>query len=155
MHHGSLSEPGTSAQLEAHPVWKRAFDWLRTLHPDAPIETIELLGRDMWASIQEYDPVDRNEARFESHRDHVDLQFTLAGGEWIDWSPRCALKPEGPFENDVQFWLPPTDPVSSLAQTAGRFAVFHPEDAHRPKVAMAGHRNVRKLVIKIRRSMIP
>lgn len=155
MYHGSLDEPGTSAVLEAHPVWKRAFDWLRTLPPNAPLGTVELLGRDLWASIQEYATMARDEARFESHREHVDLQFTLSGGECIEWCPRCALEPDGPFENDVQFWLPPPTPVSSLVQTAGRFAVFHPEDAHRPKVAMPTHSGVRKLVIKVRRSLVP
>ena len=152
---GSLNEPGNSALLEAHPVWKRACDWLRTLPPDAPLGTVELSGADVWASIQEYTTLRRQDARFESHREYVDLQFTLSGGEFIEWCPRQMLLPEGPFENDVQFWQAPTGPTTALGQTAQRFAIFYPEDAHRPKVAMEGYPGVRKLVIKIRRSLIP
>ena len=94
--------------------------------------------------------------RFESHREHVDLQFTLTGVESIDWIPRSTLKQDGEFnlDHDVGFWLPPSEPVTTLIQFPRRFAVFYPEDAHRPKGRVPGTEKVRKLVIKVSVKML-
>lgn len=154
MLHGSFNEPDTYELLTIHPVWRRAFDWIGALPGEAPLGEVELAGRDLFASLQEYSTLARHEARFESHEAYVDLQFTLAGGETIEWAPRSELRADGPFANDVQFWLPPSDPVTALAQTPGRFAIFFPADAHRPKVRVAGHDRVRKGVIKIHQRLL-
>ena len=148
MLHASLHEPDAYEPLLGHPVWRRALDWLRALPPDLALGTHEIVGQDMFASVQEYDTVDRAVARFESHREHVDLQYTLAGEEGIDWCPRGELSPDGAFAHDVQFWLPPTAPFTTLRNAPGRFAIFYPGDAHRPKVNV-GVARVRKLVIKV------
>ncbi len=148
MLHGFLADPGTYDPLPTHPTWNRALEWLRVLPADIALGHYELAGPEMFASVQEYDTVDRAVARFESHREHVDLQYTIRGTEGIDWCPRSELEPTGPFANDVQFWLPPPAPWVTLVQSPGRFAVFYPSDAHRPKVSL-GFGPVRKLVIKI------
>ncbi|MBN9692319.1 MAG: YhcH/YjgK/YiaL family protein [Verrucomicrobia bacterium] len=154
MLHGHLTDPGTYAFLTAHPTWQQAFAWLHGLRSDIALGEYEILGRDMFASVQEYATLARHEARFESHEAHIDIQYTLKGVEGIDWIPRSALQPDGPFGNDVQFWLPPPEPVTTLAQSAGRFAIFFPSDAHRPKVRLPGHDRVRKLVIKIHQRLL-
>ena len=148
MLHGFLADPGTYDELLVHPTWARALEWLRVLPADIALGKHEIIGEDMFAAVQEYDPVDREAARFESHREHVDLQYTISGTEGIDWCPRIGLEPDGAFANDVQFWLPPTASFVTLIQSPGRFSVFYPSDAHRPKVDVGGGR-VRKLVIKV------
>lgn len=154
MIHGYLPEPGTYVGLERHPVWKSALDWLRALPADIAPGEYELRGRNQYVSVQEYGTLPAAEARFESHQHYVDLQYTLQGAEAIDWLPRHGLIPDGPFAYDVQFWLPPTQPLSRLVQTAGRFAIFFPDDAHRPKISVPGHPGVRKLVIKTAVSLV-
>ena len=154
MLHGTLTVPDTYGPLDAHPVWRQALDWVRALPSEAPLGEVELQGRDMFVSLQEYPTRARHEARFESHRTYVDLQFTLSGGEAIDWIPRETLQPDGPFTGDVQFWLPPPEPFTVLALTAGRFAIFFPADAHRPQVRLTGYERVRKGVIKIHRRLL-
>ena len=148
MLHGFLADPGTYNTLLVHPVWGRALEWLRVLPADIALGKHAIIGEDMYATVQEYDTVAREAARFESHREHVDLQYTISGTEGIDWCPRGELEPDGPFANDVQFWLPPATPLVTLIQSPGRFSVFYPSDAHRPKVDVGGGR-VRKLVIKV------
>lgn len=148
MLHASLHDPDTYGPWLAHPAWQRALAWLRALPADAALGTHEIIGQDLFASVQEYATVDRAAARFESHREHVDLQYTIAGEEGIDWCPRAGLTPDGPFANDVQFWLPPVTAFTTLRNSPGRFAIFYPGDAHRPKVGIGSPR-VRKLVIKV------
>lgn len=154
MLHGYLPSPGTYLGLELHPVWKTALDWLRAMPTDIAPGEYELRGREQYVSVQEYATLPAAEARFESHRRYVDLQYTLAGAEAIDWLPSGELLPDGAFTGDVQFWLPPSQSLSRLVQTAGRFAIFYPEDAHRPKVAVPGFPQVRKLVIKTSLSLL-
>lgn len=148
MLHGFLHNSGTYIGLERHPVWKSALDWLRSMPSNIPLGEYELRGREQYVSVQEYDTLLATEARFESHERYVDLQYTIAGAEAIDWLPRSELVADGPFANDVQFWHPPSGQLTRLVQSAGRFAIFYPEDAHRPKVAVPGFPSVRKLVIK-------
>jgi YhcH/YjgK/YiaL family protein len=154
MLHADLSSPGTYTDLLRHAVWETALGWLRELPPTAALGTHEILGRRMFASIQAYETQPREACRFESHREHVDLQYTIEGVEAIDWSPRSYLTPDGQFENDVQFWLPPNPLFTTLIQSSGRFAIFFPEDAHRPKVVFLRSTPVRKLVIKIHLDLI-
>lgn len=154
MIHGYLPAPGTYVGLERHPIWKAALDWLRAMPLDLPLGEYELRGRDQYVSVQEYSTLTSADARFESHERYVDLQYTLHGAEAIDWLPRHELVPDGPFANDVQFWQPPTRPLSQLVQTSGRFVIFFPEDAHRPKIAVHGFPIVRKLVIKTALSLV-
>jgi YhcH/YjgK/YiaL family protein len=154
MLHGHLDEPESYALLAAHPVWDRVFQWLRGLPADAALGHHEIQGEQIYVSIQEYSTLARYEARFESHERYVDLQYTLSGLEGIDWAPRSSLKPDGPFANDVQFWLPPSEPVTTLCQCPRRFAVFYPSDAHRPKVRLGSKDHVRKLVVKIEKELL-
>jgi biofilm protein TabA len=148
MLHADINEPGSYQPLLAHPTWNKALEWLQAMPPEIRPGIYEILGRDMFVSVQEYDTVYRAAARFESHRQHVDLQYTILGEEGIDWCPRNLLEPDGGFENDVQFWLPPTKPYSTIVNSPGRFSVFFPADAHRPKVRLSSF-VVRKLVIKV------
>ena len=148
MLHASLSDPGTYETLLVHHVWIKALGWLRALPADIPTGKHEIIGTDMFASVMEYDTVPREAARFESHREHVDLQYAIAGTEGIDWCPRAELQPDGAFGDDVQFWLPPGTPVTTLENCPGRLSVFYPGDAHRPKVRIQSV-HVRKLVIKV------
>lgn len=149
MLHASLGSQETwSPFLRSSPVWTRCLDWLKTLTPETPLGNHELDGPSLYASVQEYTTQGRELCRFESHREHIDIQYTIAGIETIDWIPREALSPDGPFGNDVQFWHPAAD-YTPITQAAGRFSIFFPGDAHRPKVIHGQPAHVRKVVIKI------
>ena len=149
MLHATLNCPETwSPFLRSSPVWGLCLDWLRTLTPETPLGTYELDGPTLHASVQEYTTQERPVCRFESHREHIDIQYTIAGIETIDWIPRDALSPDGPFGNDVQFWHP-ADGYTPITQSVGRFSIFFPNDAHRPKVIHGQPTLIRKVVIKI------
>ena len=154
MLHGNLPDLGTYSAYTGHEVWQKAFQWLRDLPSDVALGHYEIGGRRMFASVQGYETQPREDCRFESHEEHIDIQYTIHGVEGIDWSPRSVLRPAGAFANDVQFWLPPDSIVTTLAQYPGRFAIFFPEDAHRPKVRLGAASLVKKLVIKIHRDLL-
>ena len=153
MIHGRLQDAESERFILGGTVWAEALDWLRDEAAHAAIGRHELSGGDVFAIVMEYETLPRSEARFESHRKFVDIQYTLEGDEEIDWSPLDGLVADGPLDQDLQFWLPPAEGWSTLCQSAGRFAVFFPGDAHRPKVRHSTHQ-VRKVVIKVRARLL-
>lgn len=149
MIHGLLDDTGTRDRLLGGVTWARVFDWMDSAGSTAELGRHEILAGDVHAVVMGYSTVARELARFESHREFVDLQYTIEGDEQIDWFHTSNLVPDGPFENDIQFWQAPVSGWSSLHQSAGHFAVFYPNDAHRPRIqAISGH--VRKIVVKVR-----
>jgi len=151
MLHGLIRDPSTTEPLRCHPTWRLVLAWLGSIPPDIALGRVNIYHETIFAIVQSYDTLDRDRCRFESHREHVDLQYTISGAEIIDWAPRSMLQPDGDFsiEKDVGFWQPPAEPVTGLIQRPGCFAVFYPEDAHRPKVRIAASEPIRKLVVKI------
>lgn len=92
---------------------------------------------------------DRAEIRWECHDDYIDLQYVISGdAETIEYGYRSDISgwdksPNGDiyFSDDEAVRLP-------LRLKAGFFAVFFPQDAHRPAQGEKG-RMSRKIVYKI------
>jgi biofilm protein TabA len=150
MLYGHLDCTDTYQHLLAHPVWKTAFDWLRTMPPDVRPQIYPIEGERMFVNVHGYDPLPRNQCRYESHRRHLDLQYCIRGGELIDWHLARTLSPDGEYDEpkDVQFYKP-GDSMTTVHMEPGSFVIFHPSDGHRPKVADEVNGSVFKLVIKI------
>jgi YhcH/YjgK/YiaL family protein len=164
---GHLSAADAYAHLLANPAWRLAFEWLKTVTASTPAGIQKLQGDDVYVNVHGYDTLPREQCRFESHRRYVDLQYCISGGEIIDWSLASALEPDGLFDEDkdLQFYRAPVarsavfsasrvtafpvSPVCALPMSPGSFAIFHPSDAHRPKVQNGVSPSVYKLVIKI------
>ncbi len=138
--------------LTIHPLFAEAFAWLEPL-ADEPWHAGRrpLRGDELWANLDEGLTKPEAECRFEAHRRYVDLQVSLAGGEYIDCAPVAALEVEHDFQpgGDVAFYRQPREPVTRLLLRPGFFAVFFPEDAHRPLVALESPASFRKCVVKV------
>jgi len=155
MIYGHIGEKEQWAVLAGHPAWKAAFDWLQSLDEETPERKVPLMGDDMFGIVMGYETLPGDTCRFESHREFVDLQYTISGGEKIGWSRAADLASDGPFdaEKDLQFYIF-RNPESLLHMGPGHFAVFYPTDAHAPKIADSRNREVFKAVVKIRRSLL-
>ena len=88
---------------------------------------------------------------FEAHREYSDLQYVVSGDEEIDWIPlgETADQAEYSTEADCAGGGRTTGSFASLYLTAGAFAIFEPDDVHRPGVKWKSD-NVKKLIFKIR-----
>lgn len=153
MIYGDISEADTYHQLTRHPVWKQAFEWLKAAQRAGtrpPLGKQPLIGEDMFVSVMEYDTVAEAEARYESHRKYIDIQFTFEGAEKIDWQLAKLLGPDGGYDEakDLQFYKPSAG-SANVHMTPGRFVVFFPQDAHRPKLNDGRNKAVYKAVIKV------
>ena len=164
MIYGHLSAADAYAHLLANPAWRLAFEWLKTVTALTPAGVQKLQGDDVYVNVHGYDTLPREQCRFESHRRYLDLQYCISGSENIDWSLASVLEPDGAYDadKDLQFYRAPVVrsvdfpisrfpalPIYALPMSPGSFAIFHPSDAHRPKVQNGVSPSVYKLVIKI------
>lgn len=150
MIHGNLDSPDAIAPLLLHPVWREAFDFLKKLPENPPKGISPIRGDDMYVNVMEYETLPRQQCHFETHRRFVDLQYTIAGGEMIEWRRSSELELDGPYDEarDLQFYRL-ADAPTRVYMPPGYFAIFYPSDAHLPKVSDGMNPSVYKLVIKI------
>jgi YhcH/YjgK/YiaL family protein len=109
----------------------------------------------MYVNVHGYNTLPEDECRFESHKRYIDLQYCINGGEKIAWQLTSKLSPEGDYDpkKDFQFYGPAPS-STTLTLSPGCFAVFFPEDGHRPKQNDGANQSVWKLVVKINCKLI-
>lgn len=168
MIYAKLDTPSTYTPLLGHPVWEEAFEALRKLTEDSPVGITELHGKDMFINVHTYETLPDPECRFEGHRDMIDVQYIIKGGELVDWVLKSELQEDGAYlvEKDFQYYQAPEgrgqesgDRSQEFNQTRihllpGYFGVFFPEDGHRPKLNDGIHKGVYKAVVKIHRALL-
>lgn len=147
---GHLHSPRTYEHLVHNESLLLALDWIKRMPPDQAFGIYQLRGDEIFVNVHGYETLSREQCRFESHRRYVDIQYCIDGGELIDHQWSTCLTPDGAFDTDkdLQFYQH-QDAGTALRMTPGDFAIFFPEDAHRPKVADGKHPSVRKLVVKL------
>jgi YhcH/YjgK/YiaL family protein len=184
MLYAKLDTPSTFTPLLGHPIWEEALAALSKLDENSPLGITELRGKDMFVNVHTYDTLPESECRFEGHRDMIDVQYIIKGGELVDWVLKSELKEDGAYlvEKDFQYYHPPVAdeveglnglkveggassphrytnpstirPLTRLHLKAGYFGVFFPEDGHRPKLNDGIHKGVLKAVVKIHRALL-
>lgn len=106
------------------------------------------LPHGIWCTIT--DSETKTTGSYEVHRKYADVQIVLAGSERIDWMPLKDNHTDFSFsvEDDIGFFDAESDRALSLSLLPGTFAVFYPEDAHKPLLYFK-HEQVKKAVFKI------
>lgn len=137
--------------LLSQPVMRTSLEWLGRTAADAAVGDYPLGEPDWYANVHGYDTLPVSACTWESHRETVDVQYIIAGGESIRWLPDSALgEPvRTRKDRDRLDWHPPAQVVSTLAMRAGMFAVFLPREAHCPKIILDATMPIRKAVVKI------
>lgn len=147
---GRLCDFETLGLNACGPDMQRAVAWIRTL-PEEPAEGAFTLDGEMSALVLRYPTVEQAAGRFETHRRYVDLQYTLAGCEVLEWAPRAMLAALGEYdpEKDLLFHQEGA-PTARIVAGPGCFSIFTPLDAHRGGIRSASScGEVLKLVVKI------
>jgi YhcH/YjgK/YiaL family protein len=111
----------------------------------------EVQGKDLFYMVDGYTTQPVDQCRLEMHQKYMDIQFIISGVEGIGYAALDGLTVATPYngEKDVAFYEPPAD-QSTLVLTAGMFAIFWPNEPHRPKICVQNPGPIRKIVVKIR-----
>ena len=86
---------------------------------------------------------------FEAHEKYVDIHLTLSGEEWYGYAPINNLTRASDYDaaND-QVWYKGEGVYFRIP--VGQFALFFPEDAHKPCISFKEPDLIKKLVVKIK-----
>ena len=133
-------------------AWRMAFNFIVGLDPECEERRYDLLGTDMYAMVESYETRLPESALPEAHRTYIDIQVLLSGREQIRWwsTPTLTIHTPHDSDRDIAFYESPADTDASLVLAPGRFALFHPDDAHMPGLqTTSGASRVKKVVVKI------
>lgn len=137
--------------LSNHPVWSAAFEWIESNAATAEDGFYELGIGEARVRVMEYETKTREVARFESHHETIDLQYTILGAEGIEIMPTVLLEMDGAYDEkkDFQFHKTPEFSEGRIDNVEGRFCILYPQDGHMPQLQVGNIPKVRKLVVKI------
>lgn len=111
-----------------------------------------LLGEEVFASVQDYTSKPFEQGKFEAHKNYADIQFIVKGSEKLGV---CDIKnftvsQAYDLQKDIEFLTPINDKLCDFFElTEGEFAIFYPQDAHMPCLAIDKPSYVKKVVIKV------
>ena len=114
--------------------------------------TIKIDTDDLYYILTTYNTSnDIEEKPAEAHRKFIDLQYILYGEEKIGYAdyrnPKMLFK-DYDRDNDIEFFKRIED-ESFFILKKGMYAVFFPEDVHRPGLTNKETRGIRKVIFKI------
>ena len=68
-----------------HKNFEKAFDFIkRAVAENLPVGKYEIDGKDLYASVQEYQAKAPEDGKFEGHRNYIDIQYIVSGIETIE-----------------------------------------------------------------------
>lgn len=110
-----------------------------------------IVGDDLYASVQEYNTKEHQDAKWESHEKYIDLQYIAKGKEIIKWHITSELETSTDYnvEKDIIFYKAGQSQVDVILEE-DMFTLLFPKDAHKPGCKVEESEQVKKIVFKIK-----
>lgn len=147
-----MPHPSTNLQLfyaQYHAnktAWDSAFAFFkRPLETMAP-GTYTLIPGVVTATVSDNKTKSKEEAKWESHRQFIDIQYTITGKEMIGMSDSTKATITEPYKPDIMFYKGDGQFYTSDPHY---FFIMFPPDLHMPVLKTEGYDNIKKLVIKV------
>ena len=121
-----------------------------------PAGNYDLQGKDIYVQVIDMNTKPVAECKAEVHRQYDDVQFLVTGRERIGMAVetgRHRIAEDLLAARDLLFYADVQD-ETTLTMRPGSFAVFMPSDVHRPGGAIDGPEPIRKVVMKVRVSLL-
>ena len=141
-----------SAYDSLHPLFPKAFAYLRAFDEQTQDGKYELHGQDLVAIVQRYKTAPSADKLWEAHQVYGDIQVVYQGLEYCGHADQRTLTVTSSYsaEKDVEKYAAPTASSTLLTLGRGNFAIFHPQDGHQPGVQIGAPSEILKIVIKFR-----
>jgi len=129
---------------------KKGFEFIQNTNlKSLPVGKHEVSGDEVFALVSEYESKPHADCKPESHKIYADIQFIVSGKEFIGYVPLNGQIETIPYiqEKDIAFF---NEETTQLLLQEGMFAVFFPQDIHRPCMQIDGSEKVKKVVVKVK-----
>lgn len=116
----------------------------------------EIQGPDIFVLVSDLTTKPASENRPEIHRNFIDVQYLVHGSERIGVAVDTGRNPVAEdllAEKDILFYSA-MENETAVEMTPGSFAVLFPSDVHRPGCQSAKPETIRKVVVKVRASLL-
>jgi YhcH/YjgK/YiaL family protein len=131
----------------------KAVNLIESLNFSAlPDSIFEIEGKHFYYTVSSYQTAaDLKEKPAEAHRKYLDLQYVIYGKEifgFADYSNIKKNRSDYNPEKDIELF-DSIDNESFFTLMQNHYAIFFPEDVHRPGLSKNNPSNIRKIVFKI------
>ncbi|ARD61950.1 hypothetical protein Y71_19235 [Kosakonia radicincitans DSM 16656] len=146
---GHISQPNPCrlpAAIETALEFLRTTDF-RTLQPGV----VEIDGRTVFAQILDLTTQPREQQKSEVHRRYLDIQFLAWGEEEIGIAidrGNNVIQEELLAQRDIIYYQG-SENESFFEMVPGSYAIFFPQDVHRPACNKHRATAIRKIVVKV------
>ena len=134
-----------------HKAFAEAFAFIKeAAEKDLAPGRYELDGTNVFAIVQEYTTAPQGE-EFEAHKAYIDIQYILSGQETMECAELKNCEVVTPYDpqKDVAM-LVCTGVSAKMEFESGTFAIFFPQDAHKPGFMLSRPSPVKKVIVKVR-----
>ena len=106
-------------------------------------------GNSVFAMLSKYVTQKETKFIFEAHKKYIDIQCIVSGKETIYWSHIENLVRNGEYseQDDIIFF--DGEVQTALPMRKNYFAIFFPQDAHKPCCILGQPEEVKKVVVKV------
>ena len=112
-----------------------------------------IISDNCYINVEEYTTKDIVNAKFEAHKNYIDVQILLNGKEDIYYTDvNDNLTVQIPYDEnkDIMFYSDSVNSYNKVTLDGSNFVLLYPTDAHAPQVATTTPpEKVKKVVIKI------
>lgn len=138
--------------LDINDKFADAFKFLKNINQNEfTVGKKEICGDNIYASLQEYFSSIPENNTYEAHEKYIDVQFVLSGEEKILVADISQGEKTTEYDEQNDFALYDVSaPHTVLTLSAGDFAVFYPQDLHKPCLALNETTKVQKVVVKVK-----
>ena len=125
-----------------------ALTFIKDLKKDIPCGKYTLINKD-YANIEIYNTKSVTDAKFESHKNYIDIQLLLSGTERIYIQNSQNLNTYIPYDEkrDIEFYSNDVSKSDFITLDTTNFVMLYPHEAHAPQVGTG--KEVKKVVIKL------
>jgi YhcH/YjgK/YiaL family protein len=109
----------------------------------------DIEGDTLYANVFEYETKSATDSLLEAHRKYIDLQFVIEGEEQVGFA---TLKGQDIVKayNELDDYLLIEEKYVRITLKKGLFAIFFPDDLHKPSLKIEKTSKVKKVVVKIK-----
>ncbi|MEW9206081.1 N-acetylneuraminate anomerase [Citrobacter werkmanii] len=139
-----------------HPVLQEALTLAVAARPqEKPPGRYELQGDNIFMNVMQFATQSPEQKKAELHQQYIDIQMLLSGEERIlfgmtDSARQCE---EMHIEDDYQLCSQIAD-EQAMVLKPGKFVIFMPGEPHKPGCAVEEPGEIKKVVIKVRASLL-
>lgn len=135
--------------------FKTAFDFILKNNLQDMLTGRHDIAEGIYANVQELEVKLPHLAKFEAHREYIDIQYVILGQERMDFGLLENFNTQIPYdsEKDVEFLQLKDEALcaNTVNVKAGEFCIFYPQDAHAPMLSCADKLDkIKKVIIKIK-----